>query len=289
MASYQRAHLLARSLVCYENQDFPKDEFEVICIDDSSTDGTKELVQEWSNRTGIKAAVISPYPKTEAWRDCGAVLNIGIRASTGKHVLLTHPEVMCGKKSVAACVKVLEEDHYSWVLRDARSLGVYACCRIYYMGPRDQERIDTVDWKGKGAIAVREIEGFYDQDTNGNPDYMHRATDIVAQPGSRMPVWGSWVFGGHSRETWKRLGGMCVSQRWGAVDVSWAARRRTLGIPNYTCPDEDAICVHQNHDLPGNIQTPRDMNAWVDELKNVDLQTPSKLVWPAIDELGWGG
>lgn len=292
LASYERAHLLCRSLVCYERSEGldVRSDLELVVIDDHSSDGTRELVLDWSRTTGIRTVVVTDAPKLQSWRDCGAVLNVGIRASTGRHVLLTHPEVMPGRRSIAACVEQLEE--FERTEREPTKgylyrglVGLYACCRVYYLSPRDQERIDSVPWRDEGPLAVRQIPGFYDEDTNGNPNYTHRATDIVAQPGSRLPYWESWVFGGHSRETWKRLGGMLETKEWGSVDIAWHARRLALGIPNHTCPADDTIVVHQNHDLPGNVPTPRDMDVWVKELKNVDLRTPSKLVYPAVDNL----
>lgn len=296
LSTYNRAHLLARSLICYEKQEFDNDRFELVVVDDHSTDDTRDLVLDWSRSTGIRAVVVTDSPKPTAWRDCGAVLNCGIRASTGEHVLLTHPEVMVGRKSVAACVDQLqfwEENRRSKFATGGdpvHPLGLYTCCKVYYLSPREQELIDTCPWIGKGAIAVREIEGFYELDVNGHPDFCHKATDRVATPGYRIPVWESLVWGGFSRETWKRLGGLKPSQKWGAIDVGLLERRRTLGIPNYTCPDENTIVVHQNHDDPTkNVPTDRDMAKWVEELKTHDLRNPQNLVYPAVDELGWGG
>lgn len=294
MATYQRAHLLARSLHAYEHQDFDNSRFELVVIDDHSTDGTRDLVLDWSKRTGIRAVVLTESPKTQAWRDCATVLNAGIRASFGEHVLLTHPEAIPGRRSVAACVEQLAAFEQVWLAEPAaqprKPFGLYACCRIYYLSPREQELIDTCSWREKGALAVRDINGFYELDTNGHPDFSHRATDRVAQPGSRMPVWESWVFGGCSRQTWKRLGGMLESKQWGSVDVAFSARRRTLGIPNHTCPADDTICVHQNHDDPTkNVPTDRDMDKWVKELKDYPLTDRAKMCHPYVDNLGWGG
>lgn len=290
MASYQRAHLLARSLQCYETHEFDNKELELIVVDDHSRDGTQGLVENWSKNTGIRCVVLTPSPKKEEWRDCGAVLNYGIRASSGKHIILTHPEVMPGKGSVAACVDVLDrfEDggRVGSVSLSSAPNGLYACCRVYYLSPKNQEALDSCDWYESGNLAVRNLPGFYEED-EGAPDFTHRATDIVAQPKSRLRTWESWVFGGMSRETWKRLGGMLETQRWGSVDVALMQRRRTLGIPNHTCPEDDTITVHQNHDLPSDVKTPRVENDWKEELRDVDLTNPAKLVYPEIDYLGW--
>lgn len=276
MATYQRKHLLWRSLLAYRDQEFDNKELELVVVDDFSTDGTAEYLKDWTREIGVRTTILTTGPKDTLWRDCGAVINAGIRASSGKHVLLTHPEVIPGKKSVAACVEQLE-----------KGTKCYACCRVYYLSPRDQERLDTVRWLEDGNLAVRQIPGFYADDVNGHPDYCHVSTDNVGKPGFRIPKWESWVFGGCSRRTWKFLGGMLETREWGAVDIAFMARRRTLGIHNHTCPDDDTIVVHQNHDGPGNVPTPRDMDKWMAELRDTNLTDPEAMRYPAVDNLGW--
>lgn len=274
----------------------------MVVIDDHSTDHTSRLVTRWSDETGIRATVVIPSPKREGWRDCGAVYNCGIRASAGKHVLLTHPEVMVGRQSVQRCVDALEdyEAKRTYVEKKEYSTsgnlayectmpGLYACCRIYYLSPREQDALDSTEWYDRGPLSVRDIPRFYEDDVNGHPDFCHRATDEVAQPGSRIPRWESLVFGGCSRETWKRLGGMLETNQWGSVDVGFNHRRQTLGIPNHTCPEESTICLHQNHDDPTkNVVTDRDMPKWVAELRDFPLSDPRKMRYPECDFLGWG-
>ena len=275
-ATYNRLHLLKRSLVCYLNQSFPLDKLELVVIDDHSTDGTSEFIRSWSNETGVRTTVVTPCPKNESWRDCGAVLNAGIRASLGKNIILTHPEVMPGKQSISACVQKMKK-YPRW----------YVCCKVYYLTEEDQKQLDTVDWKSKGVLSVREIPGFYEKDDNPNPDYTHQSTDIVGKPYSRLPTWESWVFGGFSRSTWKFLGGMLETQKWGTVDVAFFRRRQTLQITNYTCPEDDTIVVHQNHDSPQDCPTPRIEKVWMEELEQYNLSLAHELVWPKIDNLGW--
>lgn len=301
MATYQRAHLLARSLWCYSKMDFPLDRFEVVVIDDHSTDGTRDLVLDWSKKTGIRATVLTTAPKPQAWRDCGAVLNAGIRAAAGDHILLTHPEVMPGRLSVKACVEALREhedlrppEGGNWVddghIRKwiKYPLGLYVSCPIYYLSPQDQERIDSVPWRQYGAGAVRDIQGFYTDDINGHPDYRHEVTDQIGKNGFRIATWESFVFAGHSRETWKRLGGMLETSRWGSVDCAWMLRRNSLKIPTHTPVGPDAICVHQNHNGPNDTPTDRSEGGWREELAPIDWKDRAKLVYPGCDFIGWG-
>jgi glycosyltransferase involved in cell wall biosynthesis len=281
LATYERDHLLQRSLEAYVMQDFDNDRFELVVVDDHSTDDTRETVLDWSLATQIAATVVTPGPKNGYWRDCAAVLNAGIRASRGEHIILTHPEVIPGRKSVAACVeKIRTEEAIDWKRR------VYAACKVYYLSPRDQVRIDSVPWQTDGNLAMREIEGFYDESDGGNPDYEHKVTDQVATPGFRLKTWDSFVFGGCSRETWKHLGGMLETQKWGSVDVMFNKRRKILGMVEWTCPDDDTIVVHQNHDLPGDVATSRDREAWKEECSQFDTR-PEALYYPAVDHL-WG-
>lgn len=293
LATYQRAHLLARSLACYAYQDFPKEEFELVVIDDGSDDGTADMVRAWSEATDIRSVVLTPHPKKTGWRDCGAVINYGIRASSGGHILLTHPEVMPGRESVKRCVDKLQQydaqrSDFEWNTPSPGMPGLYTCCRVYYLSPREQGALDGADWYGKGPLAVRDIPRFYEDDVNGHPDFSHKATDAVAQPGSRITAWESWVFGGCSRETWRRMGGMLETAEWGSVDVAFMTRRRTLGIPNHTCPEDSTVCVHQNHDDPkANVVTDRNEAKWRAELTPVNLTDPTKLRYPYIDFLGW--
>lgn len=293
MSTYNRSHLLARSLVCYQKQDFSNDRFELVIVDDSSTDHTNEMVRDWSHATGIRCTYLTPHPKPDGWRDCAASINHGIRVSQGKHILLTHPEIMVGRSTVKDCVNRLEEFEnirYTTGLRDPieqPNIGIYVSTRTYYLSPKEQTLLDTVNWIDKGPLAVRDIERFYEDDINGHPDFCHRATDIVAQPGSRMPTWESWIFSGHSRETWKRLGGLQRTVAWGSVDVGRMARRRTLGINTFTPPNESALVCHQNHDSLSDIPTPRIESLWKEELGKFNFNNPRELVYPYIDELGW--
>lgn len=266
MATYQRSHLLTRSIVCYNRSKFPLDRLEVVIVDDGSTDYTGPLMQNFHTSIDVKYVKLRKFGNV--WRDCAAVINHGIRIATGEYILLTHPEVMPGRESVAWCAEAgMAGDNYS-------------CCKPYYLTERDQERLDTVDWINEGPLAVRKIEGFYDdeQHQGGNPAYAPRAVE-------KSPDWRSWVFGGCRRSVWKALGGMIETQKWGSVDLVWDCRRRNLGILDRCGLSDDTFCVHQNHNDPNtNVPTPRDLEAAHAEAGMVDLN-PESLRYPAVSHL----
>lgn len=286
-ATYERGHLLERSLECYRRQDFPLEALELVVIDDHSTDHTRRLVMDWAGDLGVSYQIITCGPKQENWRDAGAILNYGMRAALGHFVLLTHPEVMPGRSSLSALVKKLEDYECRRAGNsppESASIGLYASCKVYYLSPREQEMIDTVDWKTRGNLAVRDIPGFYGLDSNGNPDYTHETTDRVATPGFRLQTWDSWVFGGCSRETWRRFGGMWTTRKWGSIDIAFRNRRKQLGMAEWTSPDERSIVIHQNHDGERDVKTPRIHEAWEEELASIDTD---KLAYPDVNELEW--
>ena len=243
-ASYQRGHYLDRSLHAYANQQLGVPS-EFVLVDDGSTDDTFEVVSKWSKHIDI--TYIKLWKQEGLWRDCSSVINKGIRCARGEVVIGTHPEVMPGRKSLQA-------------LWDARQERTYLCAKVYYLTPGDQELLDTVPWRTEGALAVRQLPGFYDEPSaehRRHADYAHNATD-------RHTNWESWVFGGFTRSTWRWFGGLTEYQTWGSVDVDFLARRRALGMPTFTALDPETIVVHQNHDVPGrptDVQTPRDMEA----------------------------
>lgn len=75
--TYNRAYILPKALASIENQSFR--DFEVLILDDGSTDNTREVVQEWSTRTGI--------PVRYYWHEnCGTqrTWNRGAQLAQGK-------------------------------------------------------------------------------------------------------------------------------------------------------------------------------------------------------------
>lgn len=237
MATFNRAHLLARSLEMYARQSLA--DFELLILDDGSTDDTSALVADWQERLDITYLRPRKDKKT-AWRDAGSVINLGLRAAFGEFIVCTHPEVMPGRRALEA-------------LYAARRDFRYCSCRTYALTGEQQAGLDGVDWQ-TDLMGVRGLPRFYEGRAPGDT-YCARGVE-----GAHTAE--EWVFGGMTRRTWQWIGGFRESAVWGACDITFNLRRAVLGIETVTPREDDTYCVHQNHDRAGvDVPTPRDVRA----------------------------
>jgi glycosyltransferase involved in cell wall biosynthesis len=245
LGTYNRAHLLERSLYWYRNSSLKPEK--VFVLDDSSTDNTKALCEEYSDIVDYEYL---QKPEGVEWRDSAAFLNKGIKkalsvCSMDDVIICTHPEVIPGPDSF------LE-------LSVASCHDTYLNCKPYYLTPSQQVEFESSNWKEIGGpSAARELKDFYLESPTiaGNADYRPKAIE-------GNPKWESWVFGGMTAQTWKKIGGMSEHNTWGSIDVSFLARRHILGVECLSTSQPNSYCIHQNHDDPSkNVITPRDMKA----------------------------
>ena len=258
MSTYNRADLLARSLICYAKMRFPLDRVEIIVVDDDSHDATAQLCIDADPALDI--TYIRLRKPVGLWRDCPPMLNLGMRAARGELIICTHPEVMVGRETLTA-------------MCDLATARNYVSAKPYYLSQIDQEQIDSVPWYEEGPLAVCKIPTFYDENKrkSDNPDYTPWSIETI-------PVWRSFVFSGHRRELWKRLGGLPQTEKWGTVDVLWSQRRRILGIEDVSPQGAQALCVHQHHNAP------RVPEGWQKEIATIPMER-EKLLWPHVDFL----
>ena len=248
LATYNRASLLERSISWgYMRQTMPLSDFEIIVLDDDSTDHTLKVCNQ-ARSNGLNLTYVRLHmPEGMKWRDASSILNQGIRLASGELILLTHPEVIPGEEVLQACY-------------DASADNVYVCAKPFYLTVDQQKRIDhaliwdrNVDYpnvrKDKYSlfdlITATSCYDFWNAPSaeyNKLPEYQHR--NIY-----KAQRWDSWVFGGLTRATWKRIGGLSEHIEWGTVDVTFLRRRQVLGIANHTLTSNDNQFVyHQNHD-----------------------------------------
>jgi glycosyltransferase involved in cell wall biosynthesis len=236
LATYNRAHLLWRSLECYARQSDRG--FELIILDDASQDDTTGLVDSFRDKIPVVLVRLTDKSPGE-WRDAAAVINRGIKMSRGEFVYITHPEVMLCFDGVEKLRCSQREQPYDVLM-----------IRTYYLTQSMQENLDMVPWRDD-FYAVRRLPRFYD-----NPEPLYQEETLAKLMNNfctprytdEAEVWNSWVFGGMSRAAWKRFGGLTEFSSWGSTDIDFHCRRDAMGLRTVT--PADIYVIHQNHDRP---------------------------------------
>ncbi len=87
--TFNRRHVLERTLPALLAQDLPAEDYEVIIVMDGSTDGTAELLRGWKPKCAFRA-LEAPH------RGPGAARNLGIRSAAGELVLFLDDDLIAG-------------------------------------------------------------------------------------------------------------------------------------------------------------------------------------------------
>jgi peptidoglycan/xylan/chitin deacetylase (PgdA/CDA1 family)/glycosyltransferase involved in cell wall biosynthesis len=86
--TFNRRHVLERTLPSLLAQEFPPKEYEVIVVVDGSTDGTTQTFRDWKHACSLRIL-------ESLHRGPGAARNIGIQASVGELVLFLDDDLIC--------------------------------------------------------------------------------------------------------------------------------------------------------------------------------------------------
>ncbi len=111
MCTYNRKHLLGRALEALFHQNFPRDEYEILLVDDGSTDGTEEYVR----------SLAAPCRLTYLWQEhrgfgLARGRNLGIRKARGPIVLFVDDDIVASPNLLAEHVAT-HHKHLDHVVR----------------------------------------------------------------------------------------------------------------------------------------------------------------------------
>ncbi len=81
-----RAEVLRRTLPTVLNQDFPASEWEVIVVNDGSSDATEELLRAFDGRV---RAISQP------WRGAASARNAGVQSARGELIVFLDDDCFC--------------------------------------------------------------------------------------------------------------------------------------------------------------------------------------------------
>jgi len=103
--TYNRDKLLAETLTSLVNQTFDRDDYEILVVDNASTDGTKDVVTNFSDKTkGLVRYLYESRPGAHFAR------NGAVKHARGELLYFTDDDVLAERDMLENLVKVLEID-----------------------------------------------------------------------------------------------------------------------------------------------------------------------------------
>jgi glycosyltransferase involved in cell wall biosynthesis len=96
VANWNRAWFLDRSIYLFSKQTLPQDDWELVIVDDGSTDQSDIIIRKYAEQGIIKN--FHYYRRTkikEKTGNCSLARNIGVTGSCGDYIVFNDPEVMC--------------------------------------------------------------------------------------------------------------------------------------------------------------------------------------------------
>jgi glycosyltransferase involved in cell wall biosynthesis len=95
---------IAKCLNSLAQQDFPQDNFEIIIVDNNSTDKTKQIIDGFSKKlTSLNLKIFNRDPERSAQR------NFGVEKSSGKYFLYLDADMQLGKDTIRECAEKMEK------------------------------------------------------------------------------------------------------------------------------------------------------------------------------------
>lgn len=218
LSIYNRIDLFKRSLDMYSKQSMPKEEFELVIIDDQSTDDILELCKKYSKIYNLQfqyilidkdKGVIKPGAHTPALSN-----NIGIKHSRGSVLVITGPETLVRENSLEVTWEVVNKGYclYGDIFRSS-------------------------------DLFVRELEKIYNYEMNFD--------DILLIPGAKhdasvMKGWW-WYYMAARKENFLAINGVDENFMRGVSgeDDDIALRMSFSGVP--LLREHNIVGIHQDH------------------------------------------
>ncbi len=105
LATYNRKEWLRECLESVSNQSYPKDRYEIIVVNDGSTDGTEEVLKEYEK----KAQYMFRW-YTQMNRGKAAAMNLGIKNTRGEIICFTDDDCIADKNWIKNLLKEFDDE-----------------------------------------------------------------------------------------------------------------------------------------------------------------------------------
>lgn len=233
--TYNRSELLNFTLHSLTLQDLPKKSFEVIVVDDGSTDNSKEIVIAFTKRLNIKYF----YKKDEGYCP-SSTRNIGIMNAIGKICLFIDSGLLLGEKCLSAHLSF----HSETELANVAVLGyVYG---LYHNSNEDQYLIDLINFQ-KPTESINQIK-----ERNISPDVRENHFTKYNDAISDLPApWTMFLAGNVSVSRYNLIDAGMFDEnfdgRWGCEDNELGFRLHQNGIKIKLCRKAESL--HYPHEM----------------------------------------
>lgn len=146
LAVWNTSHLLARSIYTYMAQEFPREDWELIVIDDSSDDDVQSVIAPADGVINVRYVRLD-----HDWGMRGNTVsfNTAFEMAKGDVIAETTPETMFQTN----VIETLYRPH-------ASQDRAFVAMKTYQLTPQIQKVIDTVDWK-KDLMQISQLPGWH--------------------------------------------------------------------------------------------------------------------------------
>ncbi|MEO7261306.1 MAG: glycosyltransferase [Jatrophihabitantaceae bacterium] len=229
--TYNRAELLRRTLDSLVGQDLPGSAFEVLVVDDGSSDHTAQLVESYRDRLDVRYF----FQPDEGWRVAQA-RNVGIAHATGEVCVFVDSGVVLH----SGCLR-------AHVASQQRASGPVAVCGYVYgwgrEGSEAQEMIQTLDFDDPDAsIELMRQSGRWADVREAF--YARHGDDFGRLPAPWIVYWTCNVSAPTDRL--RAVGGFDEQIRsWGGEDIDLGYRLYRDGVQ--FALDRSASSIHYPH------------------------------------------
>ena len=116
ISTYNRAAALPSTLDALRRQDLPATDFEVLVIDDGSTDATPEVLRSVSVPFALRTY------RLPVNRGVSAARNVGLRNASGRYVIMMSDDLLVPAEFIRAHVATLQRHPDAWVVGGVKQL-----------------------------------------------------------------------------------------------------------------------------------------------------------------------
>jgi len=219
---WNTAHLLKRSIVTYANQDFPKENWELIIIDDNSFDDVYSVIEPYMDKINIR------YLRLEhsfGMRGNTVAFNTAFAGTRGEYIAETTAETMFHKNTV----RILYETH----LNKPHS---FVAMKTYNLTPELQLKIDDADWQSD-IMNISKLDGWnspWVQANVANTNFRTHQTCSIKKDLFYL-IW---------KDT-RNSDGYCLFMDYGTDDPTYSHTRELANINDITIMEQ--MVIHQWH------------------------------------------